>query len=86
MTTYKPPTELDRAALRAMGHRLPTGCDYQGSYPEAAEAATDLGADQDQGKPGEGAGTLIWPAVGAAALALLGYGVSLLLPLIKTGT
>jgi uncharacterized protein (DUF983 family) len=25
--------------------RLPTGCDQQGRYPEAAEAATELGAD-----------------------------------------
>lgn len=23
----------------------PTGCDQQGRYPEAAEAATDIGAD-----------------------------------------
>lgn len=48
MTTYKPPTELDRAALRAMGHRIPKGCDHQGRYPEAAEAATELGADDDR--------------------------------------
>jgi hypothetical protein len=25
--------------------RLPTGCDQQGRYPEAAEAATEIGAD-----------------------------------------
>jgi uncharacterized membrane protein len=25
--------------------RLPTGCDQQGRYPQAAEAATDIGAD-----------------------------------------
>jgi hypothetical protein len=24
---------------------IPTGCDQQGRYPEAAEAATELGAD-----------------------------------------
>ena len=25
---------------------IPDGCDQQGRYPEAAEAATDLGADE----------------------------------------
>lgn len=30
MTTYKAPTDLDRAALRAMGHSVPAGCDQQG--------------------------------------------------------
>lgn len=25
--------------------RLPKGCDYQGRYPEAAEAATEVGVD-----------------------------------------
>jgi hypothetical protein len=27
--------------------RLPKGCDYQGRYPEAAEACTDIGADAE---------------------------------------
>jgi hypothetical protein len=27
--------------------RLPYGCDQQGRYPEAAEAATDIGQDDD---------------------------------------
>ena len=26
-------------------NRIPTGCDQQGRYPEAAEACTELGAD-----------------------------------------
>lgn len=26
---------------------IPKGCDQQGRYPQAAESATDLGADQD---------------------------------------
>lgn len=25
--------------------KLPQGCDYQGRHPEAAEAATEIGAD-----------------------------------------
>jgi hypothetical protein len=28
-----------------MVKKLPLGCDQQGRYPEAAEAATDIGAD-----------------------------------------
>lgn len=27
---------------------IPKGCDQQGRHPEAAEAATELGADQDE--------------------------------------
>ena len=27
--------------------RLPRGCDQQGRYPEAAEAATEVGVDDD---------------------------------------
>jgi hypothetical protein len=28
--------------------RLPKGCDQQGRYPEAAEAATEVGADDEE--------------------------------------
>jgi len=28
-------------------HRLPRGCDQQGRYPEAAEAATEVGQEPD---------------------------------------
>ena len=27
--------------------RIPKGCDQQGRYPEAAEAATEVGSDDD---------------------------------------
>jgi hypothetical protein len=27
--------------------RIPKGCDQQGRYPEAAEAATEIGVDDD---------------------------------------
>ena len=30
-----------------MSARLPRGCDYQGRYPQAAEACTDLGFSVD---------------------------------------
>jgi hypothetical protein len=28
-------------------NKMPKGCDYQGRYPEAAEAATEVGVDDD---------------------------------------
>lgn len=28
--------------------RLPRGCDYQGRYPEAAEACTEVGAEPER--------------------------------------
>ena len=31
-----------------MSARLPRGCDYQGRYPQAAEACTDLGFSVDE--------------------------------------
>ena len=27
-------------------NKMPKGCDYQGRFPEAAEAATDIGQDE----------------------------------------
>jgi hypothetical protein len=43
-----PLTADDLARYRAL-HRpyIPTGCTQQGRYPQAAEACTDLGADDD---------------------------------------
>jgi hypothetical protein len=49
--------------------RLPKGCDQQGRYPEAAEAATEVGIDDDAV---ESLGTLV----------LLGLGVVVLVGLI----
>lgn len=40
-------------------HRLPRGCDYQGRWPQAAEAATEVGAD-DEDDP-HVSGALAWP-------------------------
>jgi hypothetical protein len=28
-------------------NKMPKGCDYQGRYPEVAEAATEVGIDDD---------------------------------------
>jgi hypothetical protein len=49
--------------------RMPKGCDQQGRYPEAAEAATEVGIDDDAV---ESLGTLV----------LLGLGVVVLVGLI----
>ena len=46
--------------------KLPKGCDQQGRYPEAAEAATEVGADD--GPEALGAVVLI----GAAIVAVVG--------------
>jgi hypothetical protein len=59
--------------------RVPLGCDQQGRYPEAAEAATDIGQDDDLTSFDWAAliiiGTVVAVTVVAGALALLGGGV-----------
>jgi hypothetical protein len=45
--------------------RLPRGCDYQGRYPEAAEAATEVGVDDDAV---ESLGRLVLLGLGVVAL------------------
>jgi hypothetical protein len=46
--------------------RLPKGCDYQGRYPEAAEAATEIGIDDAP----ESLGTLV--VLGLCVVVLVG--------------
>ena len=45
--------------------RLPKGCDQQGRYPEAAEAATEVGIDDDAV---ESLGTLVLLGLGGVVL------------------
>jgi hypothetical protein len=45
--------------------RIPKGCDQQGRYPEAAEAATEVGADDDAV---ESLGTLVLLGLGVVVL------------------
>jgi hypothetical protein len=57
--------------------KLPKGCDQQGRYPEAAEAATDIGQDEDLMTPFDWAalvisGVVVVVTVVAAALSMLG--------------
>ena len=59
--------------------KVPLGCDQQGRYPEAAEAATDIGQDDGMASFDWAAliiiGTVVAVTVVAGALALLGGGV-----------
>jgi hypothetical protein len=54
--------------------RLPKGCDQQGRYPQAAEAATELGVDDGPETLGAVVlmGVIIVAVVGAIAF-LVGY-------------
>ena len=49
---------------------IPKGCDQQGRYPEAAEAATDVGAD-DAPEPDIVQAVLIDIALSAAVIAVI---------------
>ena len=46
--------------------KMPKGCDYQGRYPEAAEAATEIGVDDAP----ESLGTLV--VLGLCVVVLVG--------------
>jgi hypothetical protein len=51
---------VSEGGLRIDTHRpIPKGCDYQGRWPQAAEAATELGAE-DYDKP-HVSGAIAWP-------------------------
>ena len=49
---------------------IPAGCDQQGRYPEAAEAATDVGAD-DAPEPDIVRAVLIDIALSAVVIAVI---------------
>ena len=57
-------------------NKLPKGLDQQGRHPEAAEAATEIGVDNDDGPETLGSivlmGVVIVAVVGAIAF-LVGY-------------
>ena len=50
------------------------GLDYQGRFPQAAEAATEVGADD----PLEGAGVIVTPVVVLALIAVISMIVSVM--------
>ena len=53
--------------------RLPKGCDYQGRYPQAAEAATDVGQEDEEYEDR----VILWAAVAIATVTLIAIGVAL---------
>jgi hypothetical protein len=69
-----PLTADDLARYRAM-HRayIPTGCDQQGRYLQAAEACTDLGADDDLACASGIVRAVLW------SLAIWGVGIGMYL-------
>lgn len=75
--------DAELLAARRAGHpripRLPAGCDQQGRHPQAAEACTELGADdEDPLNAARGvvvgivAAMMIWAFVAFAVLAVWG--------------
>jgi len=48
--------------------RLPTGCDQQGRYPEAAEVCTELGAEDSETLP---EAFWVWLALTAIVITVL---------------
>jgi hypothetical protein len=53
--------------------RLPKGLDYQGRYPEAAEAATEVGADDEE----QSNLVYLWAAVAILTVTIIAVGVAL---------
>lgn len=53
-------------------HRLPKGCDQQGRYPQAAEAATDIGQDEEYADR-----VILWAAVAIVTVTLIAVGVAI---------
>ena len=53
--------------------RLPKGCDQQGRYPQAAEAATEVGADDEE----QSNLVFLWAAVAILTVTIIAMGVAL---------
>ena len=53
--------------------RIPNGCDQQGRYPEAAEAATELGADDEE----QADLVFLWAVVAILVVTLIAIGVAI---------
>jgi hypothetical protein len=53
--------------------RLPKGCDQQGRYPEAAEAATEVGADDEE----QSNLVFLWAAVAILTVTIIAMGVAI---------
>ncbi len=93
MSTYRQPTDLDRAALRAIGHSIPLvqhircpnadsePCEFPACrchQPQPAECATELGADDVDRRER----AAVWRLYVAALAVAVCAGVALLLPMV----
>ena len=70
-------SDLDEVYRQQRLNRIPRGCDQQGRHPQAAEACTELGADdEDPLRAARGvvwgvvAALMIWAAIVLASLSL----------------
>ncbi len=60
-------------------HRHPNGCDYQGRYPQAAEACTELGADDEHDNHVSGViSVCVWLVIAFLAVAACWHAVEVL--------
>lgn len=69
-------SDLDEAYRQQRLNRIPRGCDQQGRHPQAAEACTELGTDDDI-DPLRCARGVVW-AVIAALLIWCGIALAVL--------
>jgi hypothetical protein len=53
--------------------KLPKGLDYQGRYPEAAEAATEVGADDEE----QANRVFLWAVVAILVITIIAIGVAI---------
>jgi hypothetical protein len=53
--------------------KLPKGCDQQGRYPEAAEAATEVGADDEE----QANLVFLWAVVAILTVTIIAIGVAI---------
>lgn len=53
--------------------KLPKGCDYQGRYPEAAEAATEVGQEDEK----DANLVFLWAVVAILTVTIIAIGVAI---------
>jgi hypothetical protein len=53
--------------------RIPNGCDQQGRYPQAAEAATEVGIDDEE----QANLVFLWAVVAILTITIIAVGVAL---------
>ena len=54
-------------------NKMPKGCDYQGRYPEAAEAATEVGQEDEK----DANLAFLWAVVAILVITIIAIGVAI---------